>query len=96
MNKKGKEEIIDKNGKIIVANGMVKDEEGEGKKEGEGENPEEKKEGEEGKEDEKEKELATVHEKIKFPITPYQVTGEYNNVLFSTLKKENRLRPTTY
>ena len=95
LNKKGKEEIIDKNGKIIVANGMVKDEEGEGKKEGEGENQEEKKEGEEGKEDEKEKELATVHEKIKFPITPYQVTGEYNNVLFSTLKKENRLRPTT-
>lgn len=96
LNKKGKEEIIDKNGKIIVANGMVKDEEGEGKKEGEGENQEEKKEGEEEKEgEEKEKELATVQEKIKFPITPYQVTGEYNNVLFSTLKKENRLRPTT-
>ena len=76
---------------------MVKDEEGEGKKEGEGENQEEKKEGEEEKEEEeKEKELATVHEKIKFPITPYQVTDEYNNVLFSTLKKENRLRPTTY
>ena len=96
LNKKGKEEIIDKNGKVIVANGMVKDEEGEGKKEGEGENQEEKKEGEEEKkEEEKEKELATIHEKIKFPITPYQVTDEYNNILFSTLKKENRLRPIT-
>ena len=88
---KGKDELIDKNGKIIVANGMVKeDQNGEQK---EGENKKEKKEGEE--EDEKEKELETIHEKIKFPIIPYKVTPDYTNTFFSTLKKENRQRPKT-
>ena len=49
---------------------------------------EEKNEGEEGKIKE------TVSKKIKFPITPYKVSDLYQSELMSTLKKENKIRPT--